>query len=138
MTASPQTSVPKAAASCAIRVALATAAASMIPAASQPTSLQSAYVSCRVVSPEYGVYSVQFSDAAAVPEHDLATDSRNCRHMPGDGQLPLEEFVAAVRATGFDGTVAAEVLSEGVRHDDPVTVASRMNDDLARYWLCEV
>jgi sugar phosphate isomerase/epimerase len=53
---------------------------------------------------------VQFSDASAAQEPDIITDSRHFRLLPGDGKLPLYQFVAAVRSTGFDGVVAAEVL----------------------------
>jgi sugar phosphate isomerase/epimerase len=80
---------------------------------------------------------VQFSDASAAPEPDVLTDSRHFRLLPGDGELPLDQFVAAVRSTGFDGIVAAEVLSRVLRHDDPAYVAARIHDALLRYWPAE-
>jgi sugar phosphate isomerase/epimerase len=77
---------------------------------------------------------IQFDDAAAVPIADLQRDSRCFRQIPGEGELPLERFVAAVRATGFDGTVAAEVLSDKIRGSDPGDVAVRMYEALRAYW----
>jgi sugar phosphate isomerase/epimerase len=67
---------------------------------------------------------VQYSDARTTEPADRPDESRNHRRRPGAGMLPLHDFVAAVRATGYDGVVAAEVLSTEVREttDLPATV----------------
>ena len=80
---------------------------------------------------------VQFTDGSAAPQPDVVTNSRHFRLLPGDGELALDRFVAAVRSTGFDGIVAAEVLSQVLRHDDPTNVATRIHDALRRYWTAE-
>jgi len=81
--------------------------------------------------------SYKFTDGSAAPQPDVVTNSRHFRLLPGDGELALDRFVAAVRSTGFDGIVAAEVLSQVLRHDDPTNVATRIHDALRRYWTAE-
>jgi sugar phosphate isomerase/epimerase len=58
---------------------------------------------------------VQYADARTAEPDDRPEESRNHRQQPGAGVLPLAEFVAAVRATGYGGVVAAEVLSAQLR-----------------------
>jgi sugar phosphate isomerase/epimerase len=81
---------------------------------------------------------VQFSDAAATPAVDLVDDSRNHRRIPGEGELPLRRFVDAVRRTGFDGPVAAEILSSSVRASDPRSFARSIHRALLDYWMDKV
>jgi 4-hydroxyphenylpyruvate dioxygenase len=80
---------------------------------------------------------VQFADAAAEAPLDLRHDSRNERRVPGAGGLPLHDFVAAVRATGYDGTVVAEVLSDEVRAGDPHVDIRRIHEALRSYWTVD-
>ena len=77
---------------------------------------------------------VQFSDAAGPPPDDLAAESRHRRLLPGEGDLPLREFVGAIRETGFDGTVAAEVLSDDVRRSDAVGFSKALRAALDDHW----
>lgn len=58
---------------------------------------------------------VQYADARTTEPADRPDESRHHRQQPGAGVLPLADFVAAVRATGYDGVVAAEVLSADLR-----------------------
>jgi sugar phosphate isomerase/epimerase len=68
---------------------------------------------------------VQYSDARTTEPGDRVEESRNRRLLPGAGCLPLGEWRAAVRATGFDGVVAAEVLSASLRGTGDVAGAVR-------------
>jgi sugar phosphate isomerase/epimerase len=77
---------------------------------------------------------VQFADAAAATPTDMRDDSRNQRKVPGEGDLPLHDFAATVRATGYDGTIAAEVLSDEIRGGDPRLDARRIHDALSTSW----
>lgn len=77
---------------------------------------------------------VQFSDAAGETPDDLAEESRHRRCIPGEGDLDLHAFVTAVRGTGFDGPVSAEVLSDELRRSDRVDVAARMHAAMTAYW----
>jgi sugar phosphate isomerase/epimerase len=80
------------------------------------------------------VAMVQFCDAVATPVLDIVDDSRNRRLIPGDGELPLRQFVEAVRQIGFDGPVAAEVLSASVRRSEPHAITRAIHDALVTYW----
>lgn len=46
--------------------------------------------------------------------------------LPGDGILPLEEGVAAIRATGYDGPWSVEMLSEHHWEWDPDVLAAEL------------
>ena len=65
---------------------------------------------------------VQWDDAPAAPSASLVDESRNHRLLPGAGGLDLVGLATAIRATGWDGVVTAEVLSAEVRRSDPATV----------------
>ncbi len=54
---------------------------------------------------------------------ELADHSHRHRLLPGDGDLGLHGFVDAIRATGFDGPLAPEVLSDAVRAAPPAWFA---------------
>jgi sugar phosphate isomerase/epimerase len=77
---------------------------------------------------------VQLSDAAGPPPHDLMRESRHLRRVPGEGDLDLCAFAAAVVATGFDGPVTAEVLSDEVRAGDPADIIPRIRASMLRCW----
>ena len=55
------------------------------------------------------VLLVEVNDAPML-DLDHLTWSRNHRTLPGRGSFPLAAFMAAVRATGYDGLVALEVF----------------------------
>lgn len=53
---------------------------------------------------------VQFDDALPAISDDYATETMTRRAWPGEGELDLQAFADAVRATGWDGSVSVEVL----------------------------
>ncbi|MET0909340.1 MAG: TIM barrel protein [Ilumatobacteraceae bacterium] len=69
---------------------------------------------------------VQFADAVGpTPDgEDLVTEARHHRLIPGRGDLPLDGLVDAVRRSGYDGPLAAEVLSDDIRASAPADVAA--------------
>ena len=83
---------------------------------------------------------VQVADAAGpVPSgDDLVTESRHHRLLPGAGDLPIGDYVAAVVSTGYRGPLAAEVLSDALRVADPVRVAGEMHASLAPFASAKV
>jgi sugar phosphate isomerase/epimerase len=62
---------------------------------------------------------VQWDDVAAAAPASLVEESRHGRLQPGEGGLDLARFAAAIGATGWDGVVAAEILSDELRRTDP-------------------
>jgi sugar phosphate isomerase/epimerase len=62
---------------------------------------------------------VQWDDVPANTPGSLVEESRHGRLQPGEGALDLTRFAAAIAATGWDGVVAAEILSDDLRRTDP-------------------
>ena len=83
---------------------------------------------------------VQVADASgpAPAGDDLVTESRHHRLLPGAGDLPIGEYVAAVVSTGYRGPLAAEVLSDAIRAADPARVAGELHVALAPFAGAEV
>ncbi|UFN47151.1 sugar phosphate isomerase/epimerase [Roseomonas sp. OT10] len=65
---------------------------------------------------------------------DIPEVSRSYRLFPGEGMLPLEEYVRALEAIGYAGDYSVEVLSDHYRLLDPVAVAQRAFDSMAGLW----
>ena len=61
---------------------------------------------------------VQWDDAPAAAPASLIDESRNHRLLPGHGGLPLPSLASALRARGYEGVVAAEILSQRLRASD--------------------
>ena len=72
--------------------------------------------------PSDKIFHVQLADASSV-EMDLRYLSRHFRCMPGEGDLPLIEFAAAVCATGYKGAFSLEVMNDEFRGALPRTLA---------------
>jgi 4-hydroxyphenylpyruvate dioxygenase len=60
------------------------------------------------------IFLVQVADAPKV-EMDLLSWSRHLRSMPGQGDLPLGDFMAALGATGYDGALSLEIFNDQFR-----------------------
>lgn len=60
------------------------------------------------------IFHVQLSDAPAILM-DLEYLSRHFRSMPGEGDLPLVDFMCAVAATGYEGPYSLEIVNDMVR-----------------------
>jgi len=77
---------------------------------------------------------VQFSDHPPLVSDDLTMEMLQRRVVPGEGVLELDRFVAAVRAKGYEGPVAAEVISADLRKLGPAEAARRVHAATAPYW----
>ena len=75
---------------------------------------------------------VQLADAPKL-EMDLLQWSRHFRSFPGQGDLPLDAFMEAVIATGYDGWLSHEIFNDRFRMTSPRRIA----EDGARslIWL---
>ena len=60
------------------------------------------------------IFFVQLADAPLI-EMDLLYWSRHFRNMPGEGDLPVADFMAAVVSTGYDGPISLEIFNDQFR-----------------------
>jgi sugar phosphate isomerase/epimerase len=58
---------------------------------------------------------VELSDGPYASMADLVEETINHRELPGEGEFPIREYVAALRDAGYDGPWGVEVLSEKLR-----------------------
>lgn len=74
------------------------------------------------------IFVVELDDAAAASEGDPYRDTMDRRLLPGEGDLDVPSFIAAVQDTGYTGYWGVEVISERHRRrtlHDAVTDAYR-------------
>ncbi|GGD26176.1 bifunctional sugar phosphate isomerase/epimerase/4-hydroxyphenylpyruvate dioxygenase family protein [Aureimonas glaciei] len=64
--------------------------------------------------PKDKIFIVQMADAPKL-NLDLLSWSRHYRNMPGQGDLPVADFMAAVEATGYDGYYSLEIFNDQFR-----------------------
>ncbi|MBW2244786.1 MAG: sugar phosphate isomerase/epimerase [Deltaproteobacteria bacterium] len=69
--------------------------------------------------------SVQISDAPNAAPPDLITETMQARRLPGDGDIPLVEFVRALDATGANAPIGVEVFSAELQKLSPEEAARR-------------
>lgn len=68
------------------------------------------------------IFHVQLADAPRI-EMNLEYWSRHFRTMPGEGDLPLLDFMKAVAATGYAGPLSLEILNDQFRSGSPRIIA---------------
>jgi sugar phosphate isomerase/epimerase len=59
---------------------------------------------------------VELSDGRYENMADLIDETVNHRKLPGEGEFPIRDYVAACREIGYDGPWGVEVLSEELRN----------------------
>jgi 4-hydroxyphenylpyruvate dioxygenase len=64
--------------------------------------------------PKDKIFIVQLADAPLI-DMDLLYWSRHFRNMPGEGDLPVTAFAAAVAETGYDGYFSLEIFNDQFR-----------------------
>lgn len=72
--------------------------------------------------PKDRIFIVQLADAPKI-DMDLLHWSRHYRNMPGQGDLPVRDFMRAVAATGYDGPLSLEIFNDQFRGGSPKAVA---------------
>jgi 4-hydroxyphenylpyruvate dioxygenase len=72
--------------------------------------------------PKDRIFLVQMADAPRL-DMDYLSWSRHYRCFPGQGEFPIDEFMDALRATGFDGLVSLEIFNDSFRAGSPRRVA---------------
>jgi len=68
------------------------------------------------------IFLVHLADAPKL-QMDFRSWSRHFRYLPGQGDLPLEAYVAALRARGYDGVWSLEVFNDRYRASPATTTA---------------
>ncbi|HEY4920952.1 MAG TPA: TIM barrel protein [Xanthobacteraceae bacterium] len=68
------------------------------------------------------IFLVQLADAPWL-DMDVISWSRHFRCFPGQGDMPLVDFMIAVRATGYQGDLSLEIFNDQFRAGSPRTVA---------------
>jgi sugar phosphate isomerase/epimerase len=58
---------------------------------------------------------VELSDGQWANMPDPVDETVNHRALPGEGEFPIREYVAAVRDAGYEGPWGVEVLSQELR-----------------------
>ncbi|QRM30239.1 bifunctional sugar phosphate isomerase/epimerase/4-hydroxyphenylpyruvate dioxygenase family protein [Microvirga sp. VF16] len=88
--------------------------------------------------PSDKIFLVQMADAPKL-DMDYLSWSRHYRCFPGQGDLPIEDFMLALNATGFDGLLSLEIFNDRFRAGSARSVAVdghrsliAMLDDLRR------
>jgi 4-hydroxyphenylpyruvate dioxygenase len=68
------------------------------------------------------IFLVQLADAPWL-EMDALSWSRHFRCFPGQGDMPVVDFMAAVQATGYQGDLSLEIFNDQFRAGSPRAVA---------------
>lgn len=72
--------------------------------------------------PKEKIFIVQLADAPLI-DMDLLYWSRHFRNMPGEGDLPVLDFMRAVAATGYNGYLSLEIFNDQFRGGSPRAIA---------------
>lgn len=75
---------------------------------------------------------VQLADAPRM-DMDLLQWSRHFRNFPGQGDLPVDAFMQAVLATGYDGWLSHEIFNDRFRMASPRRIAE--DGERSLIWL---
>lgn len=73
--------------------------------------------------PKEKIFIVQLADAPDI-DMDLLYWSRHFRNMPGEGDLDITGFTAAVAATGYDGYLSLEIFNDQFRGGSTRAIAA--------------
>ncbi len=68
------------------------------------------------------IFLVQLADAPLI-DMDLLYWSRHFRNMPGQGDLPVVDFMRAVAATGYGGPLSLEIFNDQFRGGSPKSIS---------------
>ncbi|MBY3381807.1 bifunctional sugar phosphate isomerase/epimerase/4-hydroxyphenylpyruvate dioxygenase family protein [Rhizobium laguerreae] len=72
--------------------------------------------------PKDKIFIVQLADAPLI-DMDLLYWSRHFRNMPGEGDLPVTAFTAAIADTGYDGYFSLEIFNDQFRGGSTLAIA---------------
>jgi sugar phosphate isomerase/epimerase len=77
------------------------------------------------------IYGIHFCDGKQIPKDQSWTEFSLRGYLPGDGEIPIHHWVAAVKSTGYDGSWSLELVSpthwEWDMQELAIECKSRMN-----------
>jgi len=79
------------------------------------------------------IVAVEFNDGYVDTQMSFLEETINLRKLPGEGEFPIADWVAAVRQGGFDGPWGLEILSEEFRRLEMVDAYPRAYQAGAQY-----
>lgn len=89
--------------------------------------------------PPERIYEVQLCDMAeaVTPENmaRLLDTARHHRLLPGDGILPVAEYVSVLKRQGYRGPVGIEVFNDELKQQPPQMAAEQAFTALRRCWV---
>src|SRR5258705_465203 len=77
---------------------------------------------------------VQFNDALPLMSDDLMSETLQRRTLPGEGEFELSRFCEIVRAKGYDGPIAIEIMSATLRAEGAHEYARKTEAAARPYW----
>ncbi|MCF8481824.1 MAG: sugar phosphate isomerase/epimerase and 4-hydroxyphenylpyruvate domain-containing protein [Rhodospirillum sp.] len=80
------------------------------------------------------IFFLQLADAPLI-DMDLLYWSRHFRTMPGEGDLPVVDFMRAVAATGYGGPVSLEIFNDQFRGGSPQAIS--VDGHRSLMWLMD-
>lgn len=80
-----------------------------------------------------GIYNIHFCDGKRQPRNTKWDETILRGYYPGDGDIPLKEWVEAVKATRYDGYWSCELVSAKHWEDDVFEVAERMSRAMDKF-----
>lgn len=79
------------------------------------------------------IFNVHISDGKRPDVNQAWPDERELRgFLPGEGDIPLAEFVSAIRSTGYDGYYSGEFLNDKLWEGDYFELASKILREMKR------
>ena len=84
--------------------------------------------------PKDKIFLVQMADAPKL-DMDYLSWSRHYRCFPGQGDLPIDAFMDALQATGFDGLLSLEILTTASGQDPRAASRSTVSARCSSRWI---
>ena len=81
------------------------------------------------------IYGVHFCDGIRPSPGEEWVEERLRGFLPGEGKIPISEWVSAVKATGFDGVWSSELLSPRHWEWDLFEIARTTKELMGKYIL---
>ena len=97
------------------------------------------YAGCRTTPEDVAridksmIFGVHFCDGVKKAEGEYWDEYKLRAYMPGEGDIPVQEWVDAVRETGYDGAWSPELLHRNMWESDIFEVAKACLENMNQY-----